>query len=70
MFYNGIYYSGDTAQAIQKGVAFKFSDIKEMYRKDRTLDALSFSPPKQHNLTVNFRSHSQILQLANIIGVI
>ena len=32
IFENGVYYSGDTAQAIQKGVAFKFSDISEMYR--------------------------------------
>ena len=33
VFNNGVYYSGDTAQAIRKGVAFKFSDISLMFRK-------------------------------------
>lgn len=28
---DGLYYSGDTAQAISKGVAFRFSDIKSMF---------------------------------------
>ncbi len=31
VFSNGVYYSGDTAQAIQKGVSFKFSDIVDMF---------------------------------------
>ncbi len=31
VFNNGLYYSGDTAQAIQKGVSFKFSDINSMF---------------------------------------
>ena len=33
VFNNGLYFSGDTAQAIQKGVSFKFSDIGFMFRK-------------------------------------
>jgi superfamily I DNA/RNA helicase len=33
VFGNGVYYSGDTAQAIHKGVSFKFSDITNMYRE-------------------------------------
>ena len=32
-FNNGLYFSGDTAQAIHKGVSFKFSDIGFMFRK-------------------------------------
>ncbi len=28
---NNIYYSGDTAQLISKGVSFKFSDIKLLF---------------------------------------
>ena len=32
IFKNGVYYSGDTAQAIQKGIIFKFSNINEMFR--------------------------------------
>jgi superfamily I DNA and RNA helicase len=34
LFSNGVYYSGDTAQAIQKGVSFKFQDIVMMYRPE------------------------------------
>lgn len=32
VFANGVYYSGDSAQAIQKGVSFKFHDITMMFR--------------------------------------
>jgi hypothetical protein len=28
---DGVFYCGDTAQAIVKGVSFRFSDIKTMY---------------------------------------
>lgn len=31
---NNIFYAGDTAQSIQKGVAFKFSDIKRMFKSE------------------------------------
>lgn len=31
---NNMFYAGDTAQSISKGVIFKFSDIKMMYRDD------------------------------------
>ena len=34
LFNTGLYYSGDTAQAIQKGVSFKFSDIREMFEEN------------------------------------
>ena len=33
---NKIFYAGDTAQSIPKGVIFKFSDIKLMYRSETT----------------------------------
>ena len=67
IFKNGVYYSGDTAQAIQKGVSFKFSDISLMYRKEFPVDPLPFKAPIKYSLTVNFRSHNQILSLANNI---
>lgn len=31
---NGVFYTGDTAQSISKGVNFKFSDIKILFKKD------------------------------------
>lgn len=63
LFKNGLYYSGDTAQAIQKGVSFKFSDIKEMFENGNS--NITLNCPVEHKLTMNFRSHSQILNLAN-----
>jgi hypothetical protein len=46
-----MFFSGDSAQTIAKGVEFKFSDIKRMFDK----------------LSINFRSHNAILQLSNSI---
>lgn len=31
---NNVFYAGDTAQGISKGVIFKFSDIKLLFKKD------------------------------------
>jgi hypothetical protein len=71
VFNNGLYYSGDTAQAIRKGVSFKFSDINQMFEVVHKIERIPFTIPVQHNLTVNFRSHNQILHLANnIVGVL
>lgn len=67
VFNNAVYYSGDTAQAIHKGVSFKFSDILQMFNRMYHVPRLSFEPPSQHYLTTNFRSHNQILHLANNI---
>jgi len=67
VFNNGVYYSGDTAQAIRKGVAFKFSDINDMFRRNSAIEPLAFKTPLKYSLTVNFRSHNQILQIANNI---
>jgi hypothetical protein len=33
VFSDGVYFSGDSAQAIQKGVAFKFGDLKQMFHQ-------------------------------------
>jgi hypothetical protein len=49
----GMFFSGDSAQTIAKGVEFKFSDIKRMFDK-------RFAEHK-------FRSHNAILQLSNSI---
>jgi superfamily I DNA/RNA helicase len=67
LFTDGLYFSGDSAQSIQKGIAFKFSDLKFMFNKNFTLPPLNFEKPKEHTLTVNFRSHENILHLANLL---
>lgn len=56
-----IYFAGDTAQTIAKGVGFRFCDLKQM------LNMTEFQAPKVLQLTVNFRSHNKILTLANSI---
>jgi hypothetical protein len=68
MVINNIFYCGDTAQAITKGVSFRFDDLKLLFNKKYCRSALTLSPPEDiKNLTVNFRSHNFILQIANSI---
>jgi superfamily I DNA/RNA helicase len=67
LFTDGLYFSGDSAQSIQKGISFRFSDLKFMFNKNFPLPPLNFKTPKEHALTVNFRSHNNILHLANSI---
>ena len=38
-----------------------------MFRPEFHIEPLDFKPPLKYSLTVNFRSHDQILQLANNI---
>jgi len=60
-FNDGLYYSGDSAQVIQKGITFKFSDIYQMFHESFDAPLLNFEKPTKYELTVNFRSHSKIL---------
>lgn len=56
-----MYFAGDTAQTIAKGVGFRFCDLKQM------LNMNEYDAPKVLQLTVNFRSHNKILNLANSV---
>jgi superfamily I DNA/RNA helicase len=63
-----IFYCGDTAQAISKGVTFKFSEIKSLFSKSYFKHYIEKDISKEEkHLTVNFRSHNRILMLANAI---
>lgn len=65
----GVFYSGDTAQTIAKGVGFRFCDLRNLFdqkRVDSTV-SLQLKKPIVKQLTVNFRSHNNILQLANSV---
>lgn len=57
------YFSGDNAQNITKGVTFNFQDLARTYNsyKKNKLDT------EFHALTINYRSHQQILELGNNI---
>jgi superfamily I DNA/RNA helicase len=61
-------YCGDTAQAISKGVTFKFSEIRSFFSKKYFKGCIEKEiTNKEQHLTVNFRSHNMILKLANTI---
>ncbi|EPY78384.1 TPR and ankyrin repeat-containing protein 1 [Camelus ferus] len=69
---NAMFLTGDTAQTIMKGVAFRFSDLRSLfhYASKSTGDKQCAvrKPKKIHQLYQNYRSHSGILNLAS--GVI
>ena len=54
-------FSGDTAQTIAKGVGFRFCDIEELFREAELVK------PSIRHLTMNFRTHNQVLAMANSI---
>ncbi|CAI2362242.1 unnamed protein product [Moneuplotes crassus] len=68
-----IFFLGDTAQTIAKGVAFRFYDLKTVFSNLKYLnsnhnnDKEEILEPKVIQLTKNYRSHNSILQLANSI---
>ena len=63
----GVFYSGDTAQTIAKGVGFRFCDLKSLFNPKLHDYSLQLKSPAIKHLTINFRSHNNILQLANSI---
>ena len=63
-----VFYCGDTAQAISKGVTFKFSEIKSLFSKKYFKHCIERDISNEElHLTINFRSHNRILMLANAI---
>lgn len=62
-----MFYSGDTAQTIAKGVGFRFCDLKSLFDPRLFDSSLALAKPAVKQLTVNFRSHNNILQLANSV---
>lgn len=58
-----LFFSGDTAQTIAKGVNFRFADLKDLFYQAN----ISSGIPAIMQLTINFRSHARILDVANSI---
>lgn len=54
-------FSGDTAQTIAKGVGFRFCDLETLFYDSE------LAKPNIYQLTMNFRTHNQILTMANSI---
>ena len=64
---NSMFFTGDTAQTIMRGIAFRFQDLRSIFHEIHSQCPEVTVPQKPHNLTLNFRSHSGILKLAGSI---
>ena len=69
---NQLFFTGDTAQSIMRGVTFRFSDLRSLFFHARNaLSTVKRSPievpGKVHQLKYNYRSHKGILKLASSI---
>ena len=64
---NSMFFTGDTAQSIMRGIAFRFQDLRSSFHRIHSKIPVIKVPQKPHNLTINFRSHSGILKLAGSI---
>ncbi|XP_032876109.1 TPR and ankyrin repeat-containing protein 1 isoform X2 [Amblyraja radiata] len=70
---NAMFLTGDTAQSIMKGVAFRFSDLRSLfyYARDSSQGEkkqhIVRVPSRIYQLHQNYRSHSGILNLASSV---
>lgn len=60
---NRMFLSGDTAQAIMRGISFRFDDLKSLFFHTPDVEV----PKQLFQLTDNYRSHQGILSLASSI---
>ena len=64
---NSMFFTGDTAQSIMRGIMFRFEDLQSIfYRLNSTCSYIKV-PKKPLTLTTNFRSHSGIIKLAGSV---
>ena len=73
-FPNELFFTGDTAQSIMRGIAFRFDDLKTLFHHARKAVAIKEGhhnfirvPKKLYQLTHNYRSHAGILRLASSV---
>ena len=70
---NRLFFTGDTAQSIMRGIAFRFSDLRSLfyYMKESVKSVGQESevvvPDRVYELTHNYRSHAGILNLASTV---
>ncbi|PWA66761.1 DNA helicase, UvrD/REP type, P-loop containing nucleoside triphosphate hydrolase [Artemisia annua] len=69
--HEGFAFAGDTAQAIAKGIGFRFEDIRYLYFKKFLLASEKGKMSKMFQLSENFRTHAGVLNLAqSVINVL
>ena len=66
---NDLFLTGDTAQSIMRGIAFRFGDLKSIFYRaskqaSKSVKSAPVRVPKVNELTINFRSHTGVLRLA------
>ena len=66
---NDLFLTGDTAQSIMRGISFRFGDLKSIFYRaskqaSKSVKSAQVKVPKVNELTINFRSHTGVLQLA------
>ncbi|XP_075683080.1 TPR and ankyrin repeat-containing protein 1 [Rhinoderma darwinii] len=70
---NSMFLTGDTAQSIMKGVAFRFSDLRSLFYyankncSGSKKNCIVRKPKQVYQLIQNYRSHSGILYLASAV---
>ncbi|CAC5364350.1 unnamed protein product [Mytilus coruscus] len=69
---HGMFVTGDTAQSIMKGIAFRFKDLVSLFHyasKDSSVKTVGVSvqPDRIYELPHNYRSHSGITALATSV---
>ena len=73
-FPDELFFTGDTAQSIMRGIAFRFDDLKTLFYHAKEAVAIKEGyqnfirvPKKLYQLTHNYRSHAGILHLASSV---
>lgn len=63
---NDLFLTGDTAQSIMRGIAFRFGDVRSLFyhASKQVPKSMKLEIPRVDELTINFRSHTGVLKLA------
>jgi hypothetical protein len=75
-YQNRMFFTGDTAQSIMRGIAFRFEDLKTLFYNLKSSNVMTPDEPvripdRLYQLTHNYRSHAGILRLAsNVVNLL
>ncbi|KAI6011131.1 hypothetical protein EDC04DRAFT_2959379 [Pisolithus marmoratus] len=68
---DGLFWAGDTAQTISAGSSFRFADLKAFVHRTEAERCMaiqkSYAKPDVFELAVNYRSHSGIVNCAQLV---
>ena len=65
---NNLFFTGDTAQSIMKGISFQFRYLTTIFfHVKEASSSIPVKVPEVSKLSINFRSHTGVLQLASSV---